>query len=38
MKREDLSLHSINSMELMMYTNWVGDTVKGYWQLKEESS
>lgn len=38
MKREDISLHIINSMERMVNTKWVGDTVKGYWQSKEESS
>lgn len=38
MKREDISLHSSNSMELMMNAKWVGDTVKGYGQSKEESS
>lgn len=38
MKGEDISLHIINSTGRMVNTKWVGDTVKGYWQPKEESS
>lgn len=38
MKGEDIFLHIINSIECMINAKWVGDTVKGYWQMKEESS